>query len=218
MKAIELTVAPRSGHGTGTARKLRTTGQLPGVLYGPGIETQSLSVPRHEFVRLLKHHGSHALVALKVDGDKEYLVLVKDVQIDPVRWEAVHVDFVRVQEDKPVTTEASVTLLGEPAGVKMGGVLDQLTRSVSIAALPRSIPETIEFDVSGMDLGDVIRVSDLTPPEGVTILTDPEETLATVAQPRVETEAPAETAEGEEGAPSDEGAAAAASDDTAPEG
>ncbi|HVL82118.1 MAG TPA: 50S ribosomal protein L25 [Actinomycetota bacterium] len=197
MKAIELTVAPRDGSGKGAARKLRTTGQLPGVLYGPGIETQSLAVPRHEFVRLLKHHGSHALVALKVDGGNEYLAIVKDVQVDPVRWEALHVDFVRVQEDKPVTTEVQVVLVGEPAGVKMGGVLDQLTRSVTIEALPRSIPSEIEYDVSELGLGDVIRVGDLQAPQGVTIATDPEETLASVAQPRVELESTADAGEGE---------------------
>lgn len=198
MKAIELTAASRPDVGKGSARKMRTTGQLPGVIYGPGIDTQSLSVPRHEFIRLLKRHGAHALVTLKVDGGQEYLAIVKDVQVDPVRWEALHVDFIRVREDVAVTTDVGVTLVGEAAGTKMGGVLELQTRSLHIEALPRSIPEHIEFDVSALEIGDVARVGDIAPPQGVTILTDAEETLATVAQPRVEIEAPAEVAEGEE--------------------
>lgn len=204
MKAIELTAAPRDGAGKKAAREVRASGLLPAVLYGPGIDTRSLAVDRHDFVRLLQHHGSHALVTLKVDGS-DYLALVKDVQIDPVRWETLHVDFVRVREDVAVATEVGVTLVGEAAGTKMGGVLELQTRSLQIEALPRSIPEHIEYDVSEMQIGDVVRVADITPPSGVTILTDPDETVARVAQPRLEVEAPPEAAEGAAA----EGAAAA---------
>jgi large subunit ribosomal protein L25 len=183
---IILNVQPREGRGRTDVRKLRAKGLLPGVIYGTGIEPVALSVPRHELLRVLHAHGAHPLVTVKVEGGQDYLALVKDLQIDAVKQLALHVDFHRVLEDRPVQTEVEVRLVGEPAGVKVGGILDVTTRMVSIEALPRALPEAIEYDVSAMELGTVVRVSDLVAPPGVTILTDLEETLASVVTPRVE--------------------------------
>jgi large subunit ribosomal protein L25 len=194
-KAVVLEVEPRSERGKSEIRKLRAAGRLPAVIYGTGIEPQALTVPHHDFIRLLHAHGMHALVQVKLADGKEYLALVKEVQVDAVRQEALHVDFHRVEEDKPVHTEATVTLVGTPAGVKTGGILEVQTRNVAIQALPLAIPETIEFDVSALEIGTVARVGDLTPPEGVTILTDPDETLCSVVAPRVEEAATAISAE-----------------------
>ena len=181
-----LTVEPRSARGRSDVRKLRAEGLLPGVIYGAGIEPAALSVPRSELLRVLHQHGAHPLVTVKVNGGREYLALVKDLQIDPVRQEALHVDFHRVQEDKPVQTEVEVNIVGTPEGVKVGGILDVIVRTVAIEALPRDLPEHIEFDASAMDLGSTARVGELVPPRGVTILTDPEQTLCTVVAPKVE--------------------------------
>ncbi len=183
---IVLTVQPREGRGRSDVRKLRADGLLPGVIYGPGIEPVALAVPRSELLRVLHAHGAHPLVTVKVDGGREYLALVKDLQIDAVRQQALHVDFHRVQEDKPVQTEVEVTLIETPAGVKLGGILETLIRTVAVEALPRDLPENIEFDVSALDIGDVARVGDLKAPAGVTILTDAEQTLCSVVAPRVE--------------------------------
>ncbi len=183
---IVLSVQPRAGRGRSVVRKLRSDGLLPGVIYGPGIEPVALSVPRSELLKVLHAHGAHPLVTVKVDGGQDYLALVKDLQIDAVKQVALHVDFHRVQADKPVQTEVEVHLIGDPAGIKLGGILDITTRLVSIEALPRDLPEKIELDVSDMEIGDVRRVSDLRAPAGVTILTDPEESLASVITPRVE--------------------------------
>ena len=183
---IILSVRPREGRGRSVVRKLRADGLLPGVIYGAGIEPVALAVPRSELLKTLHAHGAHPLVTVKVDGGQEYLALVKDLQIDPVKLVALHVDFHRVQADKPVQTEVEIHLLGEPAGVKLGGILEVPTRMVAIEALPRDLPEKIELDVSDMELGDVKRVSDLAAPTGVTILTDPDESLASVVAPRVE--------------------------------
>jgi large subunit ribosomal protein L25 len=183
---IVLTVQPREGRGRSDVRKLRATGLLPGVIYGPGIDPVALSVPRSELLRVLHAHGAHPLVTVKVDGGQEYLALVKDLQIDAVKQVALHVDFHRVQADVAVQTEVEIHLIGDPAGVKLGGILDVPTRLVAIEALPRNLPEKIELDVSDMQLGDVKRVSDLVAPPGVTILTDPDESLASVVAPRVE--------------------------------
>jgi large subunit ribosomal protein L25 len=183
---ITLTVRARTERGRSDVKKLRAQGLLPGVIYGTGIEPVALSVPRSDLLKVLHAHGAHPLVTVKVDGGDEYLALVKDLQIDHVKQLALHVDFHRVRADKPVQTEVEVHLIGEPAGVKLGGILDVVTRLVAIEALPRDLPEAIEYDVSAMVLGDVIRVSDLRAPAGVTILTDGEETLASVVAPRVE--------------------------------
>lgn len=183
---IVLTVEPRDARGRTEVRKLRAEGLLPGVIYGAGIEPVALAVPRAELLRVLHAHGAHPLVTVKVNGGREYLALVKDLQIDAVRQLALHVDFHRVQEDKPVHTDVEVNLIGTPAGVKLGGILDVQLRTVAVEALPRDLPEQIEFDVSYMELGGSARIGDLTAPPGVTILTDPEQTLCSVVAPRVE--------------------------------
>src|SRR5687768_10870368 len=137
---IILSVQPREGRGRSDVRKLRAKGLLPGVIYGAGIDPVVLSVPRQELLRVLHAHGAHPLVTIKVDGGREYLALVKDLQIDAVKQVALHVDFHRVQEDKPVQTEVEVRLEGTPAGVKLGGILEVVTRMVAIEALPRALP------------------------------------------------------------------------------
>jgi large subunit ribosomal protein L25 len=184
-KEVVLSAQMRTDTGKESVRKLRAMGMLPGVIYGRGIEAMTLAVPRGELIRALHAHGAHPLVTLKLDGT-DYLALVKDVQVDPVHQDALHVDFHRVEADRPVHTEVAVHFVGEAAGVKLGGIFEVQAQFLSIEALPRSIPEAIEFDVSGMNVGDVARVGDITVPAGVTILTDPDVTLATVAAPRVE--------------------------------
>src|ERR671923_2637363 len=185
---IVLTAEPRAARGRSEVRKLRAEGLLPGVIYGAGIEPVALAVPRSELLRVLHTHGAHPLVTIKVNGGRDYLALVKDLQIDAVKQVALHVDFHRVQEDKPVQTEVEVTLEGTPAGVKVGGILEVQLRMVAIEALPRDLPEHIEFDVSDMEIGSPARISELKAPSGVTILTDPEQTLCSVVAPRVEEE------------------------------
>lgn len=208
-KEVVLDAERRDGTGRAALRTIRAKGRLPGVIYGTGIEAMPLSVDRHELIRTLHSHGAHALVVLKMAGE-EHLALVKEIQIDAVKQLALHVDFLAVRADTAVHTEVALHPVGEPRGVKLGGgVLEVQLRVLAIAALPRSIPEFIEYDVSAMDVGDVVRVSDLTTPEGVTILADPEETLATVSAPRVEIPpTPAEEAAAAEAAAEAEAAAA----------
>lgn len=187
-KDIVLSAQVREGRGRSDVRKLRADGLLPGVIYGAGIEPVALSVPRSDLLKVLHAHGAHPLVTVKVEGGRDYLALVKDLQIDAVKQVALHVDFHRVQEDKPVQTEVEVVLVGTPAGVKTGGILEVQQRTVAVEALPRALPEHLEFDVSEMDVGSSVRVGEIAAPEGVTILTDPEQTLCSVVAPRVEEE------------------------------
>lgn len=185
---ITLTVQARASRGRSEARKMRAEGLLPGVIYGPEIEAESLAVPRIELLRVLNQHGRHPLVTIEVSGGRSYLALVKDLQVDPVRQQALHVDFHHVDENKPVHTVVAIHLEGTPAGVKEGGILETQARDVDVEALPRSIPDHFTLDVSGLGMGDAARVGDLVAPEGVTILSDPEETVCTVVAPRLEEE------------------------------
>ena len=125
---------------------------------------------------------------MSVDGADATPVLVKDIQRHPVKGHAVHVDFLRVRMDEAIHTSVVVELLhgDEAPGVVQGGVLSQETREVNVEALPGDIPETIEHDVSGMEINDTLTLADITPPSGVTILDDPETVIASVTPPTLE--------------------------------
>jgi large subunit ribosomal protein L25 len=146
----------------------------------------------------------HAILDVVVDGDGDgqpHASILKDYQQDPLRGHISHVDFHEVRLDQPIQASVTVQLIGEPAGVKEGGVLSQVQREINVEALPMEIPEHLELDVSEMAIGDTLRLADLAAREGVTYLDDPEETvLATVTLPTREVEPePEEVAEeGEE--------------------
>jgi large subunit ribosomal protein L25 len=135
-----------------------------------------------------------------LEGQKTtHASILKDYQQDPIRGHIAHVDLQEVRLDRPIQASVNVQLVGEPAGAKEGGVLSQVQREINVEALPMEIPEHLDLDVSGMAIGDTLRLADLPPHEGVTYLDDPDETvLATVTLPtRVEEPEP-EVEEGEE--------------------
>lgn len=225
----KLTAERREDHGKGVARKLRAAGRVPAVLYGHGQETQALSVDAHDMFKVLHTSaGANVLVDLKVDKD-EHLVLPREIQRNHIKGTIVHVDFLVVSRTETIQVNVEIVDIGEAPGVKQGGVVDHHLREVLVECFPQDVPEHLEADVSGLDLNDVLHVSDLVAPQGVTILTNPEETVLAVIVPAVlKTEAdltiageePAaveepEAAEGEavegEGAPAEgEGEAASA--------
>jgi large subunit ribosomal protein L25 len=169
-------------------RRLRREGRVPGVLYGGGDEPVSFLVDARELRHALAARG--AVLELTLDGTTSPAVL-KDSQHHPVRGETMHVDFLRVRLDQAIHATVVLDLVGaeDAPGVKEGGVLEQVTRELNIEALPGDIPETIPFDVSGMEINETITLSAVTPPRGVTLLDDPEETvIATLVPPTVETE------------------------------
>jgi large subunit ribosomal protein L25 len=214
---LELTA--RDPEGSRTARRLRREGQVPGVIYGHGDAPQHFSVDGRILRNTLAHSG--AILQVTLGGGSETPVLVKDIQRHPVRGEAVHVDLLRVNMDEKIHTTVTVELVGgdEAPGVVEGGVLSQETREINIEALPGDIPESIEHDVSGMQINDTLTIGQLNAPQGVTLLDDPESAIASVMPPTlepVEDEIETETAlvgEGEEG----EAAAAQAEGDTGDE-
>jgi large subunit ribosomal protein L25 len=199
---IKLTVRERDGRGSGDARRLRREGFIPGVLYGKGKGSYAICVPERELRRVLTGAGGlHAILDVIVEGkNATHASILKDYQQDPIRGHISHIDLQEVPLDEPIHAAVTVQLVGEPAGAKEGGVLSQVQREINVEALPMEIPEHVELDVSGMAIGDTLRLADLAAIEGVTYLDDPEETvLATVTLPTREVEPePEEGVEGEE--------------------
>jgi large subunit ribosomal protein L25 len=185
---ITLTVKERERLGSAESRRLRSQGWIPGVLYGRGKPPHAIAVEERELRRALTGpSGLHAVLDVVLDGQTASASILKEYQRDPLRGHVSHVDLQEVRLDEPIQASVSVTLHGEPAGVKAGGVLNQVASTINVQALPLEVPEHIEADISAMEIGDTLRLSDLTAPEGVTFLDDPEETvIATVAAPRVE--------------------------------
>ncbi len=184
----KLDVASRDPHGSRSARRLRRTGRIPGVLYGGGSEPVSFSVDARELRLALA--GSGAVVDLSVDGSKPTPVVLKEAQRDPVRGHTTHVDLLRVRLDRPIHAVVPLELAGieDTSGVKEGGILEQLTRELNIEALPTAIPESIVHEVGEMEIGDTLALGAIAAPDGVTLLDDPETTIATLSAPRLQTE------------------------------
>ena len=198
---IKLEVREREGRGSADSRRLRQEGFIPGVLYGSGKTPHAICVPERELRRVLTGAGGlHAILDVVLEDQKTtHASILKDYQQDPIRGHISHVDLQEVRLDRSIQASVTVQLVGEPVGAKEGGVLSQVQREINVEALPMEIPEHIDLDVSGMAIGDTLRLADLAPIEGVTYLDDPEETvLATVTMPtRVEEPEP-EVEEGEE--------------------
>jgi large subunit ribosomal protein L25 len=206
---IKLEVKPREHLGTRESKRLRRNGFIPGVLYGSGIEPQAIAVPERELRRVLTGgHGLHAILDVVFEGtDKTHASILKEYQHDPLRGKLTHIDLQEVRLDQPIQAQVTVLLTGSEnaPGVKEGGALSQVLREVNVEALPMEVPEHVELDVSGMSIGDSLRVSDLIRREGVTYLDDPDTVLASVALPTRVEEPEAEVAEGEEGEAAAEG-------------
>jgi large subunit ribosomal protein L25 len=182
-----LTVAHREDHGSRATRRLRRRGQVPGVVYGGESDPIALQVEARTLRRALAHAG--AVIELTVDGDMTPVVL-KDVQRHPVTGDTMHVDFLRVRLDRVIQATVVLELLGidEAPGVKDGGIVEQVTRELTIEALPTDIPDQLEHDVSGMEMNDTLTLEAVRAPEGVKLVDDPETVVATLSPPRLEIE------------------------------
>jgi large subunit ribosomal protein L25 len=219
MPDISLAAAPRSELGSRPAGRLRREGFVPAVVYGLGNDTLAVTVPQRELGRILAgESGANTLINLELNGDS-MLTLARQIQRHPTRGELVHVDFIRIRRDVAVAAEVPLHLVGEPAGVRDGGLLEQLVFSVTVEAMPGNIPVSLELDVSALNIGDQRRASDLSIPADVTTELDPETVVAHVAAPRVvvEEEVEGEPVEGEEGEAA-EGAAGEAPSGASSEG
>jgi large subunit ribosomal protein L25 len=182
-----LDLSARAAEGSRSARRLRRTGQVPGVIYGGGEEPELFTVDARILRNTLAHAG--AILQVTLDGGAAAPVLVKDVQRHPVRGDALHVDLLRVRMDEAIHTTVTLHLVGADVapGVVAGGVLSQGVVELNIEALPGDIPdEGIDLDVSGLEINETVTLSAMTPPSGVTLLDDPETVVATVTPPTQE--------------------------------
>jgi large subunit ribosomal protein L25 len=201
-----LKVAPRTEFGSRTSRRLRREGFVPGVVYAGGSEARAFKAAERE-VRGVLTAGA-ALFDLEIEGSRSVPVVVKEQQLHPVRGSLEHIDLQEVKLDEAIQAEVAVELEGSGAapGVKEGGVLEHVTREITVEALPAEIPERLVADVSAMDINDTLQLSAISIPEGVKLVAEePEEvTIATLSPPRVEEEPEPEVEEetelvGEEG-------------------
>jgi large subunit ribosomal protein L25 len=209
---VKLEVQKRDSRGSAEARRLRRRGLIPGVIYGGGKDPAAISVPERELRRALTGAGGlHAILDVVVQGDGNgdaRPAILKDYQQDVISGRVAHIDLHQVRLDRPIQASVVVQLVGESVGAKEGGVLSQVSREVTVEALPMEIPEHIDADVSAMNIGDSLRLADIPAIEGVTFVDDPEETvLATVTAPSVFEEPEPEEEELEEGAELPEGEA-----------
>jgi large subunit ribosomal protein L25 len=193
-----LTAEPRAERGSRPAGRLRRAGRVPAVVYGLGGNTVTVTVPSRELTHILAH-GANTLIRLHLGGDDQ-LTLARQVQRHPTRGDLVHLDFIRVRTDVAVSAEVALHLVGEPEGVRNGGLLEQLVFGLPIEAMPQDIPGSIDVDVAHLDIGDQFRLDEITLPAGVTATIEPDALIAQVVAPRVVEEVvEAVEGEGEEG-------------------
>src|ERR671911_510345 len=197
MAEVKLVAEPREGTGKGVARKLRAAGRVPGVLYGHGLESTALSVDAKDLFHVLHTGaGTNVLVDLVVDGT-EHLIIPRDVQRDHIHGRFIHVDFLTVRRDEKLHLSIPVRIVGESVGVKAGGVVEHHLWELEVESLPGDVPEAIDADITHLEIGMALRVSDLVAPKGATILTNPEESVVAVQQPQMAVELEEEEAAAE---------------------
>lgn len=188
MKKVVFSAEIREGKGKGTARKLRNSGYIPGIIYGPDSNPITIKLEKITTEKIVKHLTSHNVMAeirLKKNGEKEKIaVILKDIQVDPIKSEILHLDFYKLSSDKPVIMEVPVIIKGKSIGEEKGGILEQELREIKIEGLPGNLPETIELDISHLDFGHAILVKDIKVPEGIKILEDENKVVITVLKPK----------------------------------
>ncbi|HYP52740.1 MAG TPA: 50S ribosomal protein L25 [Pyrinomonadaceae bacterium] len=194
---ITVRAESRTGRGKNDARRLRARGMVPLTLYGGGGEAVSAAAPLRELAAILRSESGHnTIFTLDVEGVGPSEVLFLDRQIDPVRGRLIHADLRRLVRGEKVEVTVPLHLVGEPEGVRSeGGVVEQQLREVEIRCPPRDIPDSIDADVSGLKVHDVLHVSDLRVGETVEILTAPETVVATLAVVREEPTEPQVTSD-----------------------
>ena len=199
MEKILVAADKRNESGKGSARTLRRAGIIPAVVYSEGNSTPIQINTKIMTKLLFTGAAEHALITVALDGS-DHPVIIKDFQLDPVSDELLHIDFKEVSLKEKLTVTVALSIVKQPIGVKLGGILQKVLREIEVECLPTNIPDTIEIDASHIDVGGNLHVSDLTVGEGIKILTDPKGVILSVKAPVVEAE------------PTEEEAAAAAAE------
>lgn len=201
MADVKISAQKREEKGKGAVRRLRDGKLIPAVLYGESKEPIALKLPEIEIERLLSRGASHAILDLQIEGSNEKnLAMIKEVQHATVTSKILHLDLIRISLDKKVEVDIELEIISTESIKKKGGIITQMINSLRVECFPGKIPETIKLDLGAAEMGDSFKVCDLTAPEGVEILDDPDEVIVAVLAPKAEEVAAAAPAEGEEGA------------------
>ncbi len=207
MEKRELVIRHRQGIGKGNAKRLRRAGQVPAILYGGAAPVNVAVAPRDIYRLIHGHEGSTQLLSVAFEGTSDSrMAIIRALQYDPVSEDLIHVDLQEVAMDRAIQVSVAVHHVGEAIGVKETfGILEMILREVQVSCLPGNIPDALEADVSSLKIGDVLTVKDLKAPEGVRILNDANQAVATVAPPAAEEAATpvAEAAEAAAAAPAE---------------
>lgn len=201
----QLEVAKRDEIGSSANRELRSNGKVPANYYYKETDNMNLILDSKNLYHAL--HSGHHIFEVDLEGDTQY-VMIKEIQYHPVNESVLHVDLMRVRRDVKMTISVPIHLEGEAEGVNEGGILSQIITSLDIECLPTDVPEFIAVDVTEMEMNSSKSVADITVSGDITIITDEEQVIATIAPPKEEEEPEVELAEGEEGEEGEEGAEA----------
>ncbi|MBV7391390.1 MULTISPECIES: 50S ribosomal protein L25/general stress protein Ctc [Enterococcus] len=196
--AVTLKVEERATRPRSLRNKLRHEGKIPAVVYGYQVESTSISIDEAELSKALRENGGNTVFALDLNG-KKINTLLHATQSDTFTRVLTHAEFLSVNMSEETEVETEISLVGEAAGVKAGGVLNQTSYTVIVSATPANLPENIEVDITNLEIGQSITVADLPKDADYTVVTDPEEQIANIseAQAAEEVDAPAEAAEPE---------------------
>lgn len=167
--------------------QIRNEGNIPAVVYGNKLESTSVYINGADFLRTMREVGRNGVFPLNLNG-KQLNVILTDYQADPIKREIVHADLLAVDMSKEIHADVRITLIGEAEGVKDGGVMQQSLHEVSVTATPSNIPQTIDVDVTQLQVGETITVGDITNKQGYTINTDVDQTIVSILPPKVEEE------------------------------
>lgn len=214
MERLELRAVHRERDTKGKLKLMRSQGMIPGVVYGRDQEPTVVAVDERELKQVINRGGTNVLIDLLINGDKgegvQDTVMLKEIQRDPIKKDHfLHVDLIRVSLTDKVEVNVPLHLVGEPQGVKEGGVLQVQMREVMVEALPADIPEHLTIDIGGLNIGDSLHVGDIRLPQGLEVLEDSDATIVSVLAPTIDEE--------EERAAEEEGEETAAEAETEPE-
>jgi large subunit ribosomal protein L25 len=195
-ETMQIEVQPREETGKNANRRARAAGKIPAVVYGGGKESVAIQIDRKTLLDTMKGHGGENPIFLLKLGDKERHAMIRNMEVDPVSRQVIHIDFQRVVMDQKIRVTVPVELVGTAVGVKTeGGMLDFVTRDVHVECLPGEIPKHVDCDVTDVHVGQHVAAKDLKLPQGVVLLDDPDKVILSLGHGRLETAEEAAAAE-----------------------
>lgn len=207
MQQAKLDVQQRDTFGKQKAKAIRREGDIPGVLYGRKQDSVAIKINERALKHFLRTYGENVIINIEATEGNSEPVIIKEIQRHPVeKQQLLHADFIRISLDEPVTSTVPIILIGTPAGVQEGGVVEFPLRNLTLNCLPALMPNDISIDISEMDIGDIVYVQEIELAEEVEVLDELQRIIVSVSQPRVIVEEVEEEVEGEEGE-GEEGAA-----------